>query len=911
MSDSIKNTQAANSVSKISSDQICNSGGRLQPNTNTTGKSFEPTGSRQAKQKEGANSTPSVTAPVRTIAPFGQAEPTAEETTDELNKRAATFSNYRPEMLHGRARVEAGAYNFEPRIRAECVDGSRIPEHLFKKNFFINKDAQLLKDLTSWPSVLLHSVGTAQKQQGAHIAGGYWWVCNIDPCTGEPKLLITQVKPSGGAYDKDGRPIKYLSSRESSGKVFTLAVTEEEIRQVEARFSESFPYWAEVGADPDTVDRWYWTWVIESPTIPVVITEGIKKALSLLGIGFPTVALPGVNNIWEKINGGAIKKLAGELARMRQGGKPVYLCFDADIMSNANVKKALLVLGKELSKVPYGETSPCDLSVMLWPDTGAKDEKGIDDQHAKFGKERVEQIYGDAIKFTDWIAASNDRSWNSEILEDLIEGQLQKHFSVINGRFYLYDLEKGHYAPCSEPNRIIGDALERTNNPDADMEKGQFASASTPQHIRQMAQYISQKREVGEERINPAGAWCTPNGVLTAEPKLVDGVWGVKPELTPHYPGAANLDAPIFTIGTEWNYDANADRSHLKSFLGFCPEQYQETLLDFLSCSLDGNLARNTVRDRGVKGLFLVGDGLNGKDTLGKLLELLYPMRTSNIRLADIKNHDHDAQKFGLSGMDARTAVNFSSENASQDISTNETLKALVTSDKVLMAKKGCDQDAVRVYALQIHCTNKEMFISNPQLSIRSRYAFMPLPYSFRGQKDIDKLPPSARANARLADIRFSHSAWTTQHILPAMFNELCDRLAAVLNRGAIDWDCCDDSFDAIVGESDHVQQFIKSEDYIQLTDSDEDICPTGLLYLRYVAFCVDIERGVTDGYGLEATIKDACPGSQADKYDKLCGNANALSKRVASLLGRKAVRRRWKGKIERVYTGVKIVSTT
>jgi len=53
---------------------------------------------------------------------------------------------------------------------------------------------------------------------------------------------------------------------------------------------------AEVAADATGADGAFWRWWASTPALPLLITEGAKKAAALLSAGVPAVALPGIWN---------------------------------------------------------------------------------------------------------------------------------------------------------------------------------------------------------------------------------------------------------------------------------------------------------------------------------------------------------------------------------------------------------------------------------------------------------------------------------------------------------------------------------------------------------------------------------------------------------------------------------------
>ncbi len=102
--------------------------------------------------------------------------------------------------------------------------------------------------------------------------------------------------------------------------------------------------------------------------LPIVITEGLKKALSLIAYGIPAIALRGVT-CWHK-KGSA--ELHDAIAHFATPGRKLYICFDQDTKASTirNVHWEICKLGRAL------EGQGCNVAVMGWsPELG----KGVDD----------------------------------------------------------------------------------------------------------------------------------------------------------------------------------------------------------------------------------------------------------------------------------------------------------------------------------------------------------------------------------------------------------------------------------------------------------------------------------------------------------------------------------------------------
>ncbi|MGC9505612.1 VapE domain-containing protein [Baaleninema sp.] len=197
-----------------------------------------------------------------------------------------------------------------------------------------------------------------------HLVPG-WSVRGVDPHTGEPTLLGVQYKPDNPPVGDDGKARKYLGA---SGY-------------------EAVPLFLDTG-EPD-----YWKRVLENPSIPVIITEGAKKAGCGLSNGVATISLPGVNC---GLKEGQLKP---QLEAFCQAGRSIYLAFDSDIIQKWQVRHALKRLGERLNA-----QKTLSVYVMQW---SQEDGKGLDDYLCQFTAEQrpkhLQRLMQTAIPFTKWV----------------------------------------------------------------------------------------------------------------------------------------------------------------------------------------------------------------------------------------------------------------------------------------------------------------------------------------------------------------------------------------------------------------------------------------------------------------------------------------------------------------------------
>lgn len=139
-----------------------------------------------------------------------------------------------------------------------------------------------------------------------------------------------------------------------------------------------------------------WKQIQQKSSIDILITEGEIKATTACLAGIPTIALAGVNGIYNKITFGkeTTREFLPELEWECEGqyrdnywkGRNVGLCFDSDINSKWQVKHALCKLAQEISK------RGAKVFIVLLPTEHDGDKNGIDDFIVRHGAEAFQKL---------------------------------------------------------------------------------------------------------------------------------------------------------------------------------------------------------------------------------------------------------------------------------------------------------------------------------------------------------------------------------------------------------------------------------------------------------------------------------------------------------------------------------------
>jgi len=207
-------------------------------------------------------------------------------------------------------------------------------------------------------------------------AAGGWWCSGLDPLANwAAPMEWGCYKGDAPRKGPDGKTVKYEHPQEGQGSIrsFWLRVPSEVAPLTANRFGLALP--AEVVAEADGSAGAFWRWWAQTPELPLVITEGAKKAAALLSIGIPAVGMAG---IWNGCPKGADGKpaLLADLAGVPLVGRRVMVVFDNSRKRNPAEPVATERLGRLLEK------AGADVLVGICPATHGK---GVDDHLVRGG----------------------------------------------------------------------------------------------------------------------------------------------------------------------------------------------------------------------------------------------------------------------------------------------------------------------------------------------------------------------------------------------------------------------------------------------------------------------------------------------------------------------------------------------
>lgn len=214
-----------------------------------------------------------------------------------------------------------------------------------------------------------------------------WWVSGIDPLNNWQRMGWGRFKPDAATPVMDrekGKPAKYLSPSlgPGSSRLVLLDVPQHIWDKVARRYN------IPIAEGDRPLGFWHWVWKY---LVPVILTEGEKKAGCLLTQGYAAIALPGIFNGYRKDT----KKLIPELAHFATDDRAVYICFDYETKPKTikDINLATTKLGKLLNR------AGCVVNVISLPGP----QKGVDD-FIVAGVQPFADLYDSALSLEFWLA---------------------------------------------------------------------------------------------------------------------------------------------------------------------------------------------------------------------------------------------------------------------------------------------------------------------------------------------------------------------------------------------------------------------------------------------------------------------------------------------------------------------------
>lgn len=218
-------------------------------------------------------------------------------------------------------------------------------------------------------------------KQYAHTQAGGWWVSGLDPLNDWRPMEWGRFKPDEPrkGWDKETqqateKAVKYESPCKVPNRITCLRIPLHIWKAVADNYLLDLP--ENVVVTDLGEASGFWEWLKIHPEIPVILTEGEKKAACLLSLGFVAVGLSG---IWGgRVGKGEMEQMHPDLAPLAQKGRKFITLFDYETKpkTRLNVYQATCRLGWAINR----QGGLAEVATLPGP------EKGVDDWVMALGK---------------------------------------------------------------------------------------------------------------------------------------------------------------------------------------------------------------------------------------------------------------------------------------------------------------------------------------------------------------------------------------------------------------------------------------------------------------------------------------------------------------------------------------------
>ncbi len=530
--------------------------------------------------------------------------------------------------------------------------------------------------------------------------------------------------------------------------------------------------------------------------LPIIICEGEGKVDALREKGLAACCNIGGSKKWRKTD-------TMDLA----GAKEIYIAPDCDKPGIEHAKLLLKEFPQTKFLLPFKD-SPRWENI---PEKHGIDIKNyLDDYPSLTGDEIIERLSMEAseVPFLDPLEFPKlgkekpkeprhqddeyreiTKIYTQRALDELFGG----HWIAIAGE--LYQWNGTHYELQSEEierRRIakwLNEYAERTP-------QGLKHSRASKKAVSEIFSWAIDNFAIPPDRANPPGLNCR-NGVLEIRWEGKKATW----EFSPHSPERH------YIYCSDIEYNPEADKADCERLLSCLPAPQRKIFLQTIAAALDLPTIRK-YRGRMVRLLVAYGSGSNGKDTLREAVEIIFGRGMTAASLSDFQAYDQ-GRKFPLAKLDG-ALINWPSENSQFATLDNiQSIKQFATGDPLWIEKKNKDEYRYTPRAIGIFSCNDLPIIRGANEAIRSRWAFLKFPYTFK-----------SGANPALGELevdpRFKYDPdFLKNKVAPALLNEILQALENLVEEG-IDYEPCAETLEEAQEEGNHLRQFAKDVGLIE-----------------------------------------------------------------------------------------------
>lgn len=666
-----------------------------------------------------------------------------------------------------------------------------------------------------------------------HCEQGGWWASGVDLISFDD-LEWGCFKPDSPRMDEYGlKPIKYEHPKGIPTNIFALKVGSDTCQKINSIYQKEL--------SPDN----FWAEVISDISIPIILTEGAKKAACLLSHGFVAIALPGIWGGYRR----ELKETSGLIPPLVQlQGHHIVFALDQDAKSETRkqVKTAINTTTKAF------KANGCECTPLFWSD----DFKGVDDLISAKGADYFQAIFANVQKKAEVLTSTplanpqgyeEPKPWQGCEIAEFFTEEARKdlysegYWAAIGKDLYRFN---GSYyekvSRAAEERRYMDWANEHPT-----FEKGKWVkSHCQPDHINKIWVWVLSKYRVEEENVNPPGL-NLKNGRLILEWKK-----GIPtPKLIPHSPHV------VYTYTSEVSYNPKADPKYCDQLLQALEPDQQAILLRSLALAIDFPGFKATGKFERIRAVLCEGTGSNGKDAIRSAVSQIFVRGMTALSFNDCLAYDK-GQKGEFLPLET-ACISWSSENSAvPKLDELQGLKAAITSDALTVKALYEDKKLITPRCVFFFNINGVPRMDGALEAIVSRWAIL------RFQKTF-KLNPDPSKGQIKGDPRFKDSPqWVAENVCPALLNRLIEQIPLMLSEG-IPYQLMDRYFREMREESCHLWGFVKEARIIENQDGKIGITELWHALLKWYE-----EMGTLE-YVIEGTKTKQIWHDQHNKYDR------------------------------------------
>jgi putative DNA primase/helicase len=558
-----------------------------------------------------------------------------------------------------------------------------------------NDDILFILDKLNWEVTRLvnRRINNSTLDRIKKMVGG-WHITPFYGLADRAQINYFRFKPTNPPSDwkKPGKFKKYLGAVGELPRAYCPNVPEAIWAVIAARYGVE-----------KTGDN-FWEWILDHPEIPVIITEGEKKAFAGLAAGYVVISLPGIDCGYKSSSSnddGSDCQLAliPDLQALATGERTICIAFDRDA-NPKRVNKAREKLARLFAEVG------CETRSIKWEEKY----KGLDDFIFGAGRTALDKAIESAQDITPKIQEEGEKKdktpsaleMSKKVFKDLFKNVIRFDASV--KQYWRYD-GKGKWVVCSNEYVFceVRKYLEET------------IPNFSPSYVRNVIEFaIGEILHEGWTEASNLLYMPFANGVLELKTgQLLDH--------SPDYGFTWQLPRPYSAIAASWGkIDGFLDELTNKN------RQLKDIAIAFCNAVLVG---RSDLQ----KFLYLFGSGGNGKGVFSSLLEML--VGKENTHSTSIK--DLNENRFEAANLKGKRLVRMNDED--KRVGGLSVFKSATGGDPIRYERKGKDANNFIFKGIVVVAANNPTFVGDSNYAIKRRK--VDFPCLFRPTESRDLIP--------------------------------------------------------------------------------------------------------------------------------------------------------------------------